>query len=500
MKKLLLAILFSGAAVANAQEANWQHKDLKTDSIFGVSSDKAYNELLKGKKSKKVIVAVIDGGLDYKHEDLKTIAWVNTKEKAGNGKDDDKNGYVDDVYGWNFLGSAKGSVTYDNLELARIVKNNPTSPLKDTLDAKIQKSTNTRNNIMGFKTVFDQVIKGTGSTNPDRAALTAYKPTTGPQQQVQKIVLSMLEEQGSVEAISKAIDGDIKHLDDELKYNYNINYNSRDTVGDDANDVNQKIYGNAVVDAFDSDHGTHVAGIIAATRTNNLGIIGIADNVAILPVRTVPTGDERDKDVANAIYYAVDNGAKVINMSFGKGYSPNKEAVDKAVKYALSKDVLLVHAAGNDASNNDLGNNFPTAVYKDGGDAKTGWIEVGASAFKDGADLTAPFSNYGAKMVDLFAPGVKINSTTPGSKYEDHSGTSMAAPVVAGVAATIREYYPKLTAVQVKEILMKSVTKVTHDVKLPGDREGKLVPFSSLCVSGGIVNLYSALQLAATYK
>ncbi|RZK75787.1 MAG: peptidase S8 [Pedobacter sp.] len=498
--KSLFVVLFLYIATASAQEPGWLHKDLKTDSIFGISSDKAYKELLKGKKSKKVIVAVIDAGMDYKHEDLKSIAWINPKEKAGNGKDDDKNGYIDDVYGWNFLGSAKGSVTYDNLEMTRIVKNNPTSPLKDTLDQKIAESTGMRDNILAFKTVFDDLIKGIGTSNPDKAALAAYKPTDSRQQQVQRVLLSMLDKEGSIAAVAEGIKSDLKHFEDELKYNYNINYNSRDTVGDDINNVNEKIYGNAHVDAFDTDHGTHVAGIIAADRTNNLGIMGVADNVIIMPVRTVPTGDERDKDVANAIYYAVNNGAKVINMSFGKGYSPNKEAVDKAVKYAVSKDVLLVHAAGNESKNIDTEKNFPTATYLDGSDARSNWIEVGASAFKDGDNLTASFTNYGAKMVDLFAPGVKINSTTPGSKYEDHSGTSMAAPVVAGVAALVREYYPKLTAAQVKEILMKSVTKVSHDVKLPGDPAGKLVPFSDLCVAGGIVNVYSALQLAATYK
>ncbi|MGY4385820.1 subtilisin family serine protease [Pedobacter sp. UYP24] len=502
MKKIngLITLLLLLVLNASAQQPGWLHKDLKTDSIFGISTEKAYAELLKGKKSTQVIVGVIDAGMDFKHEDLKKVAWVNKKEKSGNGKDDDNNGYADDVNGWNFLGSAKGSVTYDNLELARIVKAHPESPLKDTLDQKIAKSTQLRDNMTGFKTILDGMLKSMGNSAPDSSTFANYKPKTMSEQQVQKIVLEILKEMPGVAEVVKGINGDIKHVEDELKYNYNKDYNSRDTVGDDPKNIDQKFYGNPTVDAYDCDHGTHVAGIIAADRTNNIGIMGIADHTLIMPVRAVPTGDERDKDIANAIYYAVNNGAKVLNMSFGKGYSPNKEAVDKAVKYAISKDVLIVHAAGNESSNNDLGHNFPTALYLNGGDAKGNWIEVGASSFKDTEALPASFSNYGSKMVDLFAPGVAINSTTPGSKYENHDGTSMASPVVVGVAALVREYYPKLTAAQVKEILMKSVTKVTHDVLLPGSTDGKLVPFTDLCVSGGIVNAYDALKLAATYK
>lgn len=307
----------------------------------------------------------------------------------------------------------------------------------------------------------------------------------------------MMQGGASYPEIKEGIAADLKHFQDELKYNLNVDYNSRDTVGDNYADVNEKNYGNAVVDAPDCDHGTHVAGIIAAKRGNGLGIDGVADAALILPIRAVPTGDERDKDIANAIYYAVNNGAKVINMSFGKGYSPEKEAVDKAVKYAVSKDVLFVHAAGNDAKNVDVENNFPRASYLNSGDAAANWIEVGASGWSNDESLPASFSNFGAKTVDVFAPGVKINSTTPGSKYADHDGTSMASPVVAGIAALVREYYPALSASQVKEIIVKSVAKVSHKVKKPGTDD--LVDFTDLCHSGGIVNAYDALTLAAKY-
>jgi len=495
---LLLALAFSAGAYA--QQPGWLHKDLKTDTIFGISAEKAYKELLKGKKSKTVIVGVIDAGADYKHEDLKNIIWKNKKETAGNGKDDDKNGYIDDVNGWNFLGSAKGSVAYDNLELTRLVKMDPASPLKAKYDEKVQEATMNLNGTKGFADALAAFVAKLGVDSPDSAAFANAKPADGREERIKAIMLQMMGQGLDYAAIKKDVEGGIKHYEDELKYNLNLDYNSRDTVGDDLNNLEEKIYGNTAIDAFDCDHGTHVAGIIAAQRGNNLGIDGVADNVLILPVRAVPSGDERDKDIANAVYYAVNNGAKVINMSFGKGYSPNKEVVDKAFKYAVSKDVLLVHAAGNDGKNLDVEKNFPTVNYLDGGNADSNWIEVGASSFKDDETLPATFSNYGAKSVDLFAPGVAIYSTVPGSKYENHQGTSMAAPVVAGVAALIREYYPKLSAAQVKEVLMKSVVKVNHDVNLPGDKTGAKVPFSTLCKSGGIINAYDALVLAESYS
>jgi subtilisin family serine protease len=264
------------------------------------------------------------------------------------------------------------------------------------------------------------------------------------------------------------------------------------------------VYGNNDVEGPDALHGTHVGGIIGAVRDNDLGMDGVAPNVKLMSVRAVPDGDERDKDVANAIRYAVDNGASIINMSFGKGFGTHKQLVDDAVKYAESKDVLLIHAAGNSGQNNDTTPNFPNATFE----KKSGflffkkkrkaknWIEVGALNYKDGEDAPAPFSNYGEKEVDVFAPGMKIYSTLPNNEYAPLQGTSMAAPVVAGVAATIRAVYPRLTAVQVKEAIMMSVTPLKQEVKLPGSKSDK-VNFSKLSVTGGTVNLEKALQYAS---
>jgi subtilisin family serine protease len=523
--KPLLSVAFVSAVTffANAQKPNWQNLDLKTDSTFGISTEKAYKELLKGKKSIRVIVAVNDGGVDAQHEDLKRVMWVNAKEIAGNGKDDDKNGYIDDIHGWNFLGGSKESVNNETLELTRLVRRDQVK-FANTTDAnvaekdkkdfetfKVQRADLEKQlgeakanlaGINGFKNALDAVVKKIGKENPTAEDFANFKPTTDIDGRIQNALAEPLKT-GTFKAFydDQIVEG-VKYYGQQANYNLNVDFDPRGIVGDDPNNSKEKFYGNSDVAGPDATHGTHVSGIIAADRTNKLGIMGVADHVVIMGVRCTPNGDERDKDVANAIRYAVDNGAKVINMSFGKAYSWDKATVDAAVKYAVEKDVLLVHAAGNDNKNLETEHNFPTPIYLDGTVA-TSWITVGASGPKDDETLKASFSNYGKTQVDVFAPGVNINSTVPGSKYKEENGTSMASPVVAGLAALIRSYYPKLTAVQVKEIIMKSVVKVNHNVTYKKgdapDTESVSVPFSDLCVSGGIVNAYNALKMAATY-
>lgn len=509
---------------ALAQKANWQNLDLKTDSTFGISTEKAYKELLKGKKSTRVIVAVCDGGVDTKHEDLKRIIWVNPKEIAGNGKDDDNNGYIDDINGWNFIGGKEGSVEHETLELTRLVRRdqirfaNTTDANvaeKDKKDyetfklerAELEKKMGEANqglaNITGFKNALDDVLKRIGKPNPTATDFANFKPVTNVDARIKDIVEDQLKNSDFKSFYDEQITEGLKYYNEQAKYNLNTSYDPRGIVGDDPNNSQEKTYGNNDVAGPDALHGSHVSGIIAADRTNNLGIKGVADNVQIMGVRCTPNGDERDKDVANAVRYAVDNGAKVINMSFGKAYSWDKNIVNEAMKYAASKDVLLVQAAGNDNQNIDVENNFPN--HKDLDDKTiASWITVGASGPIDDETLKADFSNFGKSQVDVFAPGVKINSTVPGSKYKEENGTSMASPVVAGLAALIRSYYPKLTAAQVKEIIVKSVVKVNHNVeykKGEGEDAPKVsVPFSDLCISGGIVNAYNALKLAATYN
>ena len=502
---------------------NWFNLDPNTNKVNGVSTERTYAELLKGKKSTTVIVGVIDSGVDFNHEDLKDIMWTNPKEIAGNGIDDDKNGYIDDIHGWNFLGGKDGkNVDKENLELTRIYRE-----LKKKYDGKDEKTIASTDK-KEFKLYTDAKADFEKKLNEAQQQLTqitfvnemftSINLEVKNQLSVDSVKIQQLKqykakdkkEEGlvayaqvilsqdttlTVDYILKQIDEAQDHFEDQIKYNFNLEYDPRGIVGDDYKNSYEKYYGNSDCNGPSSLHGTHVAGIIAANRTNNLGVKGVGDNVKIMSVRAVPDGDERDKDVANAIIYAVDNGAKVINMSFGKTYPYDKAAVDKAVKYAESKDVLLVHAAGNDGVDVDKNIFYPCRKFADGKKANN-WIEVGALSWKKGNNLPASFSNYGKKTVDLFAPGVDIYSAKSGGGYLNESGTSMASPVTAGVAAVIRSYYPNLTAKQVKKILEKSVDKdyKKQMVTKPGDKVA--VKFSDLSITGGVVNLYNAVLLA----
>lgn len=506
-------------AAVLAQHPNWQNQDLQKDSVFGISTEKAYS-LVKKKKHKTVIVAVIDGGTDTAHEDLRNVLWVNPKEKPGNGVDDDHDGYVDDVYGWDYIGGKDSDVHFDNLELTRLIRDQmsrydtmteATAPPADTAalaafkrmraeyDQGLERVAGTVEGIGRFKAIMDSMLVKMGKDTAALADWEAYKPEGRAETRVREILVSQLKNGVSfTDLVKNGIDGPLQHFRDELDYHYNLAYDPRYIVGDDYNNTGQRYYGNADVTGPDALHGTHVAGIIGAVRGNGIGIDGVADDVRLMIIRVVPDGDERDKDVANGIRYAADHGARVINMSFGKGYVKDKPVVDSAVKYALSKDVLLVQAAGNDGRDldNPVNHNYPTRVYADGGVAGT-WIVVGASDRKDDSDLVADFSNYGRTSVDVFAPGVGIYSCLPGSKYGEESGTSMASPVVAGLAALIREYHPKLKAEQVKDIILQSVVKVTHPVYIGTGKDRRLVTMDQICVSGGVVNAWQALQLAA---
>lgn len=486
---------------------NWYNLDLKKDKVPGVSTEKAYNELLKGKKSNLVVVAVIDGGTEVDHEDLAPVIWVNAGEIPNNNIDDDKNGYVDDVHGWNFIGGKTDDVGKDNLELTRVYadlnKRNKTGSLTAAEQSEFQKVkkayTSRKERATQIVSIYPEIIKNIdalsksiGIDNPTKEQLKDYKPKNSSEKQ---IVDNISKNNMTLLEFKNALAGALEHYQTELTVHLNDTFNSRSIVGDNYADVGEKYYGNNHYEGPAGEHGTHVAGIIAAVRNNNKGMNGVADNVRIMVVRVVPDGDERDKDIANGIRYAVDNGAKIINMSFGKSHSPYKSAVDEAVKYAVSKDVLLVHAAGNDGRNTDTTNNFPRDTYSNNTGTASSWIEIGASNWEKGKRITANFSNYGKENVDVFAPGVDIYSTIPNSKYASFDGTSMAAPVTSGVAAMLRSYYPTLTANQVKEILMQSSVKVKGKVFLPGADKRK-IKMSELCVTGGIINAYEAVKMA----
>lgn len=518
---LIVNIMLLGWQVSAQKKApeNWFNLDPKKDKVYGVSTERTYAELLKGKKSKTVVVAVIDGGTEVKHEDLKDVIWVNKNEIAGNNIDDDKNGYVDDVNGWNFIGGKDSNVVEDNLEMTRVYRKyrtryediDPgtlqTAQEKEEYALFIQakkayseKKENEQKTYEFMKQLYEdaqKIIKNVGKEFPTSADINAYPSTTKTENLAKFILIaSVAGGSNSTEAL-ESVKKIYSHYDKTMNYHLNVDFDPRFLVGDDYNNVQQRIYGNNRVSGPNGDHGTHVAGIIAAVRNNDLGMKGVADNVRIMVLRVVPDGDERDKDIANAIRYAVDNGAKIINMSFGKAFSPDKSEVDEAVRYAVSKDVLLVHAAGNDSKNIDREDNFPNDRYQFPVGYAESWIEVGASSWKRKKELTAQFSNYGKQNVDVFAPGVDINSCIPESKYASFNGTSMASPVTAGVAAVLRSYFPELTAAQVKELILASAIRYNKKVFKPSDEKSKeKVQLSDLCTTGGVVNLYEAVKLA----
>ena len=496
------------APLTKEQRDSWGHADLATDSIPGMSVEKAY-QFLATKKGVEVVVGVVDSGTDLMHEDLKDVAWVNKKEIAGNGIDDDKNGYIDDINGWNFL----GPIYKENAESERILKN---PKLVDEAIYKVVKAAHDKK-VEGAKRGqkrFEQMLQSVKGA--DKAIATHLNKKTYTKEDVAGIKTEDAALKQSVSIAKQmfgfgltSMDQAITEITKEINKSAgllsgdNLKTNYREVLNDNAQDFTTRGYGDGKTghSIKDEIHGTHVSGIIGASRNNGIGMNGVAHNVKIMAVRAVPDGDEYDKDVALGIRYAVDNGAKVINTSFGKGYSPNKQWVYEAIKYAAEKDVLIVNAAGNDAKNIDVERTYPNDSEDLITEISDNVLTIGAMSSSYNENLPASFTNYGKINVDVFAPGVQIHSTTPENGYAKFSGTSMAAPSTAGVAALIRSYYPKLSASQVKHIIMNSGTKVDLKVLKPGSRsrknpKGELVPFSDLSVTGRVVNAYNALKMA----
>jgi len=523
--KTLTLLVCANFLLAQQPSLDWFHDKIESNTT--------YENALMTKQSQTVVVAVIDSGVDIEHEDLVDNVWINEDEIPNNGIDDDKNGYIDDVNGWNFLGNADGTnvggetleVTrlyaslrgkYEDADRAKLTKDQQKEydrfiKYKEEVEKKRGDAQNNVNSIEMQTTmvggIFDGMIDKFGNITLSKE----FVDTTTLQipDQFKNVIIELIDqysaengEAPNFENVKEIVMGEISagldYYSSQANYHYNPDFKSREIIGDNYTDQNQRIYGNNDVEGPDSHHGTHVAGIIGAVRSNDVGMDGVASNVRIMSVRTVPDGDEHDKDVANAIRYAVDNGASIINMSFGKGHAWNKDVVDDAVRYAEKNDVLLVHAAGNSSQNNDNSNNFPNDKFRKAKgflfwkkkEARN-WIEVGALSYKSGEDSPASFSNYGSKNVDIFAPGVYIYATTP-------DNTSMASPVVAGVAAVLRSYFPTLSARQVKEIIMETASPNNIKVKKPGT--DSLVNFSDLSVTGGILNMKNAVAKAAMTK
>jgi subtilisin family serine protease len=534
MKKLsyfLLAILlFSVSAFGQDRDTipkNWHQLDRATTGYYGISLNKAYDFIKEKKlKSKTVVVGIIDSGVDTTHEDLKAILWTNPDEIPGNGIDDDHDGHIDDVHGWNFIGGTDGrNVKEDSYEAARVynaLKQKFGTPSPDSSTVKPED----RAQLIEYKKAEAKMV---GNIDPDEILqLKAIRPILGRGDSI--IAKDLGKKEYSCTDLTQYSSGDkdaqyvrlilmracastksneitntdmLDEIDGELRKAASADNAPepyrKEIVKDDETNINDRNYGNNDIKASTSFHGTHCAGIIGAIRDNGIGVNGIADNVRIMMVRAVPDGDEHDKDIANAIRFAVDHGAKVLSMSFGKDFSPQKQWVDDAVRYAESKDVLLVHAAGNDAKDIDSTDDFPCPAFIDGNGRAGTWITVGASGDPKTGGITASFSNYGKKEVDVFAPGVQIYSSIPdGNRYGRASGTSMACPVVAGIAALVLEYYPDLSAKQLKYVIEKSAVAPDVQVKIPGT--DSLVNLSDISKTGGIVNAYEALKLAATLK
>jgi len=516
-------VVAKGASLTDEQVLAWPHMDIFTDGVPGMSLDKAY-DFIKDKKGVTVIVGIVDSGVDIEHEDLKDVIWTNPKEIPGNNKDDDNNGYVDDMHGWNFLGGEKGSSAPEQLEITRLVKlgmdkyGDKTesqiaaadlvdfkkfTELKKKVKSKFEQATGQKAFYAGLQSSLgkanDFLVKKLGKENFTMAEVAKFAedPAVKGAMMYLPQVLSGKESLGEV---VKSLDGAVAHFAGQADYQYKVDFKGRLT-GDNPDDWNDKHgYGNNIVLGAGADelHGTHVAGIVAASRNNGIGMNGVANNVEIMVARAVPDGDEYDKDVAKAIRYVVDNGAKVVNMSFGKAYSPHSKWVYDAMKYAAKHDVLLVKAAGNDGHDIDLAENlhFPTDSPDNGATEITDNIlTVGAMTRHFDEKLCATFSNYGKTRVDIFAPGLEIYSTVPkDNAYKSIQGTSMASPEVAGVAALVRSYYPNLSAKQVKYIIMNSGIEFHKEVIVPGSKDKK--NFDDLSVNGRILNAYNALLMA----
>lgn len=509
-------ILCTRGAGAQSHRKGWHLLNSSADTSLGIGLDAALKAYPETDSARTVVVAVIDDGVDIRHPDLMGRIWTNPGEIPGNGLDDDANGYTDDVHGWDFLGSASEDIEYDNTELTRLLrdyrKRFEGRPRPDKAGEKAEyarwkklESEYARQykaagkelkTLRLYKTFVDALREKLDSTGISKAQLKALSISNRKADLGRDLVLMICKSTGKPpKEVFALFDEEYLHAWEKISYHLNPDFDSRTTIGDNPADIADSQYGNAEVKGPDARHGTHVAGIIAALQNNGIGADGICSKVQIMVLRVVPNGDERDKDVARAIRYAADNGARIINMSFGKGHAAHSDMLKAAIRYAESKDVLLVHAAGNEHQNNDKAERYPAAEYGADSFCRT-WIEVGAC---DKDRQPADFSNYGRRSVDVFAPGVQIYSTVSDSSYAFYDGTSMAAPVVSGLAALLRSRYPSLTAVQVKQLIEGQVLKPDARVKKPGKKRKK-TRYAKLCRTGGIVNAPQTLKAAANLR
>lgn len=495
--------IFKKEKLSETKLQKWHLLDLETDSIPGMSVDRAYRELIKDKKGESIIVAIVDSGVDIEHPALENRIWTNENEIPNNNIDDDGNGYVDDIHGWNFLGESD----QENLEYIRILKKEEIgSDTYKTLDEK------RKNDLKKAKEQMAQIrfiLEKIPQTDSILSAATKKSDFTI--EDVKALPSKSIKIMEAIRFFSFLTENELdksklekykKSLSSEVEAYYNLDFDGRKLVGDDPDDIDDRFYGNNNVigpKKEGADHGTHVSGLVGAEKASNHASHGVAENVKIMVLRAVPDGDEYDKDIALAIRYAVDNGAKIINSSFGKGFSPHQDWVTDALIHAAKNDVLIVNAAGNDGKNIDSSSSptFMTDTVDDE-EVVDNFITVGASTRTFSSEQVASFSNVGMQNVDVFAPGEEISSTVPFGVYEAFDGTSMAAPNVSGVAAVLRSFYPKYPAKKIKSIIINSGIPLHSPVKDPESE--KLVNANKLSKSGKLVNLYNALLYASSKK
>ncbi|WP_162200398.1 S8 family serine peptidase [Kordia jejudonensis] len=500
----------------------WLHKDYIQDTIAGTSLEKAYTELLQNKKGKEIIVAVLDTKLDIFHEDLKDQIWVNEDEIPNNGIDDDNNGYIDDVNGWDFLSNDKGEfIEYQNYEETRVIRKYDSLFKGRHLEDVATRHKEAFKMYAKVVADYEASLKDLKQILKDAYAWREIFPIA--KKQTQKILKKEKLTYRELDSLEKTKQKDtlinyyagymktqiknnidlefiknyIKRYENRLHIFYNRNYDERKITGDNVKDINDRFYGyHKVYGRVPFEHSIVVSGILGAKKDNGIGIQGISNNIKIMPVVMVASGDEHDKDVALAIRYAVDNGASVINMSWGKNFSTEETWVHDAIKYAEKHDVLLVTAAGNEGRSIDE-DKYYLNDYLEEEEIVNNFMVIGANNYKITERLVASFSNYGKKHVDIFAPGIYIYTTDTNNKYKFSRGTSLASPIVSGIAALIRSYYPNLSASEVKMILMESGTSFDLKVRVLDKNDKKIyVPFSELSKSGKVVNAYNALVLA----
>ncbi|MDB4323959.1 S8 family peptidase [Crocinitomicaceae bacterium] len=496
--KLTLSIVAFGYSALSYSQVDKKVLNWYNGGNAGMETEKAYKKLKK-RKTTSVVVAIIDSGIDIEHEDLAGKIWVNKGEIAGNGIDDDNNGYIDDVHGWNFLGEANDM----RLEMTRIYatlskKENLSDDEMALLEEVKTAVESQRSSYSGYLNQMDMMLPmiesipgqvaeelGEGYTMKD---LEKWKPE-GDKAQMKGMAMAIMRGDLSKEALA----GQKKQIQGMLDTHLDKDFNGREVVGDNPDDFSEVVYGNNDVEGPDAMHGTHVGGIVGAIRGNDLGGDGVANDVLLMSLRAVPNGDEFDKDIALAIRYAVDNGASVINMSFGKAYSPHQQEVYDAFAYADSKGVLMVHAAGNDSKNVDTEKNFPTYMYSFQKEKLDMFLTIGSSTKDSKGNLPSPFSNYGQAGVDVFAPGSEIYNTVPQSEYRILQGTSMASPMVAGVAAMLKSYFPKMTMKQIKDVMLSSA-KSYKGMEQTHPETKDMTDFATLSVTGSVINVKNAVM------